>query len=82
MKNNSTERDFNDYDLDEEYDLAQMPVMPKGRYAPDRRVGHNVAILEPDVAKAFPSDKAVNDALRLVLQIARIPQPQDFAVTS
>jgi len=40
MKNNSTEQDFTADDLDEEYDLAPMPVMPKGRYAPDRRVGH------------------------------------------
>ena len=28
----------------------------------------NVAVLEPDVAKAFPNSAAVNDALRVVLQ--------------
>jgi hypothetical protein len=28
-----------DYDLREEYDLSQLPIVPKGRYAPERRVG-------------------------------------------
>lgn len=28
----------------------------------------NVAVLEPDVAKAFPNSAAVNDALRIVLK--------------
>lgn len=30
-------------------------------------------LLEPDVVKAFPTDESVNEALRLVMQIARIP---------
>ena len=30
--------------------------------------GSNVVVLEPDVAKAFPTSAAVNDALRIVLQ--------------
>ena len=30
--------------------------------------GSNVVVLEPDIAKAFPSSAAVNDALRVVLQ--------------
>lgn len=30
--------------------------------------GSNVAVLEPDVAKAFPSSAAVNDALRSMLK--------------
>ena len=65
------------YDLREEYDLAKMPILPRGRYAPNRRAGRNVAILDPDVANAFPSDEAVNAALRLVIQMAGIPQIQE-----
>lgn len=65
------------YDLREEYDLAKMPILPRGRYAPNRRAGRNVAILDPDVAHAFPSDEAVNAALRLVIQMADIPQIQE-----
>lgn len=76
MKNNSTTQDFDDYDLEEEYDLSQMQVMPKGRYAPERRSGQNIALLEPDVAEALPSDEAVNQALRLILQMAQIPRQQ------
>ena len=65
------------YDLRKEYDSAKMPILPSGRYAPNRRAGRNVAILDPDVANAFPSDEAVNAALRLVTQMAGIPQIQE-----
>ena len=63
-----------DYELQEEYDLSQLPIMPKGRYAPERRAGSNVVVLEPDLARAFPSDEAVNKALRLILEAAEIPK--------
>ena len=33
--------------------------------------GANVVVLEPDVAKAFPSSAAVNDALRIVLSAGK-----------
>lgn len=65
--------EFDDYELRDEYDLSQMTIMPKGRFAPERRVGNNVVVLAPDVARAFPSDEAVNSALRLIMQIAEIP---------
>jgi hypothetical protein len=55
----------------EEYDLAQLPILPRGRYAPGRRLGSNVVLLAPDVALAFPSDEVVNEALCLVLQITK-----------
>ncbi len=67
------QNDRDDYELRDEYDLSQMTVVPKGRYAPERRVGKNVVLLAPDVVQAFPTDAAVNEALRLVLQIARVP---------
>ncbi len=62
-----------DYELQEEYDLSQLPIMPRGRYAPERRIGSNLVVLEPDLAQAFPSDEAVNKALRLILQAIQIP---------
>jgi hypothetical protein len=61
-----------DYDLRNEYDLSKMPVVAKGRYAPHRRAGKNVVLLAPDVAQAFPTDEAVNEALRLVIRIAEV----------
>jgi hypothetical protein len=61
-----------DYELRGEYDFSKMSIAAKGRYAPERRAGKNVVLLAPDVAQAFPSDDAVNEALRLVLRIAEV----------
>ncbi len=36
--------------------------------------GANVVVLEPDIAKAFASSSAVNDALRSLLHITRSTQ--------
>jgi hypothetical protein len=73
MKKNSIPKK-DDYELKDEYDLSKMTVLPRGRFAPERRMGKNVAVLEPDIAQAFPDDDAVNEALRLVLKAAKIPQ--------
>lgn len=67
--NNSDE-----YELLDEYDLSKMTIVAKGRYAPERRLGQNIALLDDDVTKAFPTDEAVNEALRLAMQIAAIPK--------
>ena len=70
-----------DYQLRDEYDFSQMTIVARGRYAPGKRVGKNVVLLAPDVAEAFPTDDAVNEALRLVMQIAQLPpKPQTQAV--
>lgn len=61
-----------DYDLRDEYDLSKMAIMPKGRFDPKRRIGMNVVVLDPDIAKAFSSDEAVNEALRLILKIGKL----------
>lgn len=74
MSEDSTKKIDDDDELAEEYDLASLPVMPKGRYAPERRLGKNLVVLDADLAQAFPSDEAVNQALRLVVQISHIPQ--------
>lgn len=74
MSEDSMKKGYEDYELKDEYDLAELPVMPKGRYAPERRSKKNLIVLEPDVAQAFPTDEAVNKALRLILQIMQIPQ--------
>jgi hypothetical protein len=50
-----------------------MPIVAKGRYAPPRRAGKNVVLLAPDVVQAFPTDEAVNKALRLIMQMMEIP---------
>ena len=65
--------DPEDYELREEYDLSTLTAVPKGRYAPHQRAGKNAVLLAPDAAEAFPTDEAVNEALRLVLRIAKVP---------
>ena len=74
MSDDSTKKPNDDYELQDEYDLSQLPIIPKGRYSPERRAGSNLILIEPDVAQAFPTDEAVNKALRLVLQAAHIPE--------
>jgi hypothetical protein len=69
-KNSTTKRD--DYELRDEYDLSKMTILPKGRFDPKRRIGKNVVVLDPDIARAFPSDEAVNKALRLILKAIKI----------
>jgi len=73
MKKNSTKKKDDD-ELREEYDLSKMTVLPRGRFGPERRLGSNVVVLEPEIAKAFPDDKSVNEALRLILQASKISQ--------
>ena len=73
MKKKSTKKQ-DDYELREEYDLSKMTVLPKGRFDPKRRIGSNIVVLEPDVAKAFKSDEAVNEALRLLLKASQLTQ--------
>ena len=41
-----------------------MTLVAMGRYAPHRRAGKNVVVLAQDVAEAFPTDEAVNEALK------------------
>jgi hypothetical protein len=71
MKKNSIKKQ-DDYELNKEYDLSKMTILPKGRFDPKRRIGNNVIVLEPDVAKAFPGDKEVNEALRLLLKASKL----------
>ena len=56
------------------YDLRKLLKRGvRGKYAERFRAGTNLVLLEPDVAKVFPSEKAVNAALRLVIQLTKIP---------
>ena len=57
-----------DDDLLPEYDFSQMKGAVRGKYAERFRDGTNLVLLDPDVAEAFPDAKAVNDALRRVLE--------------
>jgi hypothetical protein len=63
--------DKRDDDLREEYDAALIRSGVRGKYAECYREGTNLILLAPDVAIAFPDAKAVNDALRLLMSVAK-----------
>ncbi len=46
----------------------------RGKYAARYQAGTNLVLLEPEVAKAFPNDKAVNEALKLVMKLKQVQE--------
>ncbi len=60
-----------DDELRPEYDLAQLQGGVKGKYIECYRQGTNLVLLEPDVAQAFPNAESVNEALRLLIKLAK-----------
>lgn len=54
-------------DVQPEYDLATLKGGVQGKYLKAYRAGTNLALLAPEIRRAFPTDQAVNDALRSVL---------------
>lgn len=57
-------------ELRPEYDFSEMSGGVRGKYAKAYRRGTNLARLDPDVAEAFATDAAVNEALRAILRVA------------
>ncbi len=43
----------------------------RGKYAERLRASSNVVVLEPEVARAFPNQEAVNSALLSLIEIAK-----------
>lgn len=62
-------------DLRPEYDFSTMTGAVRGKYADKYLAGTNLVLLDPDIAQAFPTDLSVNEALRLLLQIAQRQRP-------
>jgi hypothetical protein len=55
-------------DLRPEYDDSVLKGGVRGKYLERYRAGTNLALLAPDVRAAFPTDEAVNQALRSLMQ--------------
>ena len=58
-------------ELRPEYHREDLGPGVRGKYFESYRKGTNLVLLSPDVAKAFPTEDAVNDALRSLIKIAR-----------
>lgn len=56
-----------DPDMLDEYDFSQGV---RGKYVQRFAEGSNVVILSPEIAEIFPDSESVNQALRLLVEIA------------
>jgi len=58
-------------ELRAEYKRSDFPKgLVRGKYAERLRESSNIVVLEPEVARAFPNQEAVNNALLSLIQIA------------
>lgn len=67
MKNDSSD------ELRPEYRRGDLGPGVRGKYFESFQSGTNLVLLEPDIATAFPTDEAVNNALRSFIEGARGP---------
>lgn len=58
-------------DLRLEYDSSVLKGGVRGKYLRQYREGTNLVLLSPEVAAVFPDDESVNEALRLLIKVAR-----------
>jgi len=63
--------DMTSDDLRPEYHREDFGPMVRGKYAERLREVSNVVVLDPEIAEVFPNTKAVNDALRGLLELAK-----------
>lgn len=68
-----------DDELRPNYDLSSLAGGVRGKYVDQYRQGTNLVLLDPDIAQAFPTDESVNEALRLLLKLAKsqVIPPED-----
>jgi len=54
-----------------DYGRCDLGAGVRGKYLDAYRKGTNLVLLSPDVARAFPTEDAVNDALRSIVRVAQ-----------
>ncbi|MBF0230679.1 MAG: hypothetical protein HQK63_14020 [Desulfamplus sp.] len=59
-------------ELRPEYKREDFGKIVRGKYAGKIKESTNFVLLEPDIAKVFPNDEAVNKALRYLLEVAEV----------
>lgn len=59
-------------ELRPEYDFSEGV---RGKHHASYKAGTNVVLLEDDIAKAFPDSSSVNQALRMLLEVAKKQRP-------
>lgn len=79
MKKNDKHMVEESNDMRTGYAFANISGGIRGKYAKGYPAGANVVVLDPDVAKAFPTGESINEALRLLIEIAArgTPNPSE-----
>jgi len=54
-----------------EYNRNDLAEGALGKYYSAFKEHHNIVLLDPEVANAFPNDEAVNEALKSLIKVAR-----------
>jgi len=54
-----------------EYRREDLGEGVRGKYLEAYRAGTNLVLLSPEVAKVFPTEESVNDALRHLIEVAQ-----------
>ncbi len=62
-------------ELRKEYDLSQLRGGVKGKYHRQATAGTNLVLIDPDLAALFPDSEAVNRALRVLAEAAKVATP-------
>ena len=55
----------------DEFNFSELKSLGKGKYAAKFKNGTNLVHLDPDVAVFFNNDQSVNEALRLLINLAK-----------
>ena len=63
-------------ELRAEYDLSKLGQPVRGKYLASASASTNVVLLDPDVARVFPTAEAVNTALRMLVDVASVATPK------
>jgi hypothetical protein len=59
-----------DDQMKSEYKREDLGVGIRGKYYEAYQESHNIVLLKPEVAKAFPNEEAVNEALSSLFKLA------------
>lgn len=62
-------------ELRSEYTREDLGKAARGKYLAAYRKGSNLVLLDPDVAVAFPTPEAVNNALHTLMAVAKNALP-------
>jgi len=57
-------------DMKAEYKREELGSGVRGRYYDAYKESHNIVLLQPEVAEAFPTEEAVNNALKSLIKVA------------